>query len=186
MLVSRRLIIRALTLTANPVTFRSLVVVAGLLTVPAECGRIGYPHSLLVTSAAATPDSGPAIPHAASDHDAATSQAVPFWATPLGVDADVTVQAHSVGVQAHSVHSGIGIQRGTPLVGAATSSDLPVVEPAISTATAAFGSPIAAVISLIVALMTGSDRIGTALMRRIALMIPAMDPPPLRGCVRSA
>jgi hypothetical protein len=170
--------------TAGFPTIWPLLIVAGLLTVPAECVRIGHPHSLYQSaSAAPAPAAAHAHgePHSAADHAHAGSGYLPAWASPMEVIAP-PMERSATRSQPHPAHPGTGMVTSTPSpTQAATAGDLPVVEPAAPTVTAAFGTALALIAALILVLLPGLPRATGTIALLSGLLARALDPPPPRA-----
>ncbi len=169
---------------AVPSPIWPLLVVAGLLTVPAECARIGHPHSLFqgISAAPSSPPSheeGP--PHSAVDHVHAESGYLPAWASPFADIASLSASsAYHVSVAPGP--PGDGCARhipGSSLPPAA--GDLPVIEPAAPAAFAAFGTALALLAALMVLLLPGRPRETSLVAPLSSLLARALDPPPPRA-----
>lgn len=161
-----------------------LLVVAGLLSVPAECARIGHPHSLFQTPSvgAASDPSTPSL-HSASEHSNPASQDVPAWAMPLGEMATAVEHVHTAASQSEaSVLPGPGSFT-SRLQSGIVSANLPVIEPLAQSVIAAFGTPVALLLVLVVALSTGGERNAITVQRLIGSLGRALDPPPPRSVI---
>jgi hypothetical protein len=159
-----------------------LLAVAGLLTVPAECARIGHPHSLFQNAGAAQapPTHAEGPPHSAAGHDHAGSGGLPAWATPSG-DVLTSTANDAVAAHAHPAHP----YSGAPALPQATpptppGDDLPIVEPAAPTVIAAFGTSLALLVALAVLFLPGTPLAAKMIAPLSGLLARALDPPPPR------
>lgn len=166
-------------------TIWPLLIVAGLLTVPAECARIGHPHSLFQgASAAPAPSQTQAdgAPHSAADHAHAGSAYLPAWASPSGAIAP-PIEPPVAASRQHPAHPNTS-RLTIPAAPLMLSADaLPVVEPAARTAIAAFGTTLALIAALAVVLVPGTARATGMIAPLSGLLARSLDPPPPRRMV---
>lgn len=176
---------------AQPRVLWPVLVVVALLSVPAECARIGHPHSLFqVPIAAAAAASEPGTAHTASDHAADLVPTVPSWASPLGNLEPSPSHVHSA-----SDPGGASLQPAAPITrvndapprpgpaegGSRLAGGIPVVEPMAPAAVVAFGSPIVLLLASVG--LTGLPRVAgaTSGRRLIAALGRGVEPPPPRA-----
>lgn len=160
-----------------------LLVVVGLLTVPAECARIGHPHSLF-QGASAAPSSRHShensVPHSAADHVHTESAYIPAWASPTADIAGLSGESASTSLS-HPAHPSANTSASTPAPPTqAGGGGLPVVEPAAPAAFAALGTTLALLAALIVLLLPGRPRPTGLIAPLTGLLARALDPPPPR------